>query len=194
MLKRLFVLTFAVALGMSLFARAAENDNHNEEDEHILPTAGDSWTPWPWTLAKPFPWADIEGSWKVKSGDFISYFSLRIANTRYGRIPQLAIRQYDGVTCRMLSTGVGLERNQKIYAQMTATRSGRAYRVHFTAFDEKDSPLPPLQGNIPTERMMVVSMGPLDNRGDEGMSHMQIVKVSELMSQEGCLRDQTGNN
>ena len=186
MLRNLFYLVFAVAIGMGATAQAA-----SLQDEHILPTSGDRWTPWPWSSSMPFPWSDVEGSWRVSQGEFVSYFALRIIQPRSPATPQLVVRQYDGDTCKLLSKGVGLERNKRIYAQMTS-RGGTIYRVHFTAFDEKDSPQPPLRGNYPTQAVMVVSMGPLDHVSAHDMTHMQIVKVSQLMTQEGCREDLTG--
>ncbi len=47
------------------------------------------------------------------------------------------------------------------------SRSGLIYRVQLTAFSEKDSPLPPLRGNIPTQGVMVISIGPLDDKSPE---------------------------
>lgn len=158
------------------------------EDEHIIPASDNRPVPWPWTLAQPFPWTDIQGLWKVEQGDFTSYFALKVVRQKSTGIRQLQVKQFDGDTCKMLSTGVGIERNQKVLAQMTS-RGGTTYRVQLTAFSEKDSPLPPLKGNVPTQAVMVLSMGALDNKAPDEMIHMQIVKISAHLTQKVCMED-----
>lgn len=159
-----------------------------EAEEHVMPASDDRWVPWPWTLAQPFPWADIQGLWKVEQGDFTSYFAFKVVREKTTGLRQLQVKQFDGDTCKVIATGVGIERNQKVLAQMTS-KGGTTYRVQLTAFSEKDSPIPPLRGNVPTQGVMVLSMGNLDGKGDQGMIHMQIMKISAYLAQRVCIED-----
>lgn len=182
MLRSILMATLIFS-GLTLSAGAYAAD-----DEHIIPVNDNRPVPWPWTLAQPFPWTDIQGLWKVEQGDFTSYFSLKVVRQKLTGIRQLQVKQFDGDTCKMLATGVGLERNQKVLAQMTS-RAGTTYRVQLTAFSEKDSPLPPLKGNVPTTGVMVLSMGALDNIANDNMVHMQIMKISAHLTQRVCMED-----
>ncbi len=159
-----------------------------KDEEHIMPASDDRWVPWPFHLAQPFPWQDIQGLWKVQQGEYTSYFALRVVRQKATGIRQLQVKQFDGETCRVLANGVGIERNQKVLAQMTS-KGGTTYRVQLTAFDQKDSPLPPLRGNLPMEEVMVLSIGALEPRGTEEMVHMQIMKISAALTQKTCLED-----
>lgn len=158
------------------------------DEEHIMPASDDRWVPWPFHLAQPFPWQDIQGLWKVEQGDYISYFALKVVRQKSTGIRQLQVKQFDGETCRVLANGVGIERNQKVLAQMTS-RGGITYRVQLTAFNQKDSPMPPLRGNLPVDEVMVLSIGALEPRGPEEMVHMQIMKVSSALTQKSCIED-----
>ncbi|MBV2168072.1 MAG: hypothetical protein KUL82_05120 [Bdellovibrio sp.] len=183
MLRRIFLSTLVVISAMTMSVSAFA-----EPEEHVMPASDDRWVPWPWALAQPFPWSDIQGLWKVEQGDFVSYFALKVVRQKATGLRQLQVKQFDGDTCRVLATGVGIERNQKILAQMTS-KGGITYRVQLTAFNEKDSPIPPLRGSVPTQGVMVLSMGTLDVQGLEGMVHMQIMKISAYLTQKVCFDD-----
>jgi hypothetical protein len=159
-------------------------------EEHVMPTMptskDDHWTHWPWSLAQPFPWSDLQGTWKVEKDDYVSYFVFKVVQLRSG-VKQVQVRQIDGVTCKAIATGVGLEKGSLVYAQMTS-RSGKVYRLNLTAFKRSDSPQPPLKGNVYTDAVMVLSMGELDNDLDD-MVHMQIVKISVGLNKQACLSD-----
>lgn len=156
-------------------------------DDHVMP-AGDDWTHWPWSLAQPFPWSDLQGTWKVEKDDYVSYFIFRVVQLKSG-VKQVQIRQIDGVTCRVIATGAGLEKGPLVYAQMTS-RAGKVYRLDLRAFKRSDSlPEVPLEGNVYTDDVMVLSMGELNNNDLDDMVHMQIVKVSMNLNKQACFAD-----
>ena len=186
MLRNVLILLLVTLTGLSAFAHVP--NNCEVVDEHVMPASDDRWVPWPWTLAQPFPWGDIQGFWKVEQNEFVSYFAFKVVREKSTGIRQLQVTQYDGETCRVISTGVGIERNQKVLAQMTS-RGGITYRVQLTSFDEKDSPIPPLRSNIPVPSVMVLSMGTLDAQGLDNMYHMQIAKISAFVGQRMCSED-----
>lgn len=184
MLRNILLASLLVFTGITASANTCES----AVDEHVMPASDDRWVPWPWTLAQPFPWGDIQGLWKVEQGDFVSYFAFKVVREKSTGLRQLQVKQYDGDSCRIIATGVGIERNQKVLAQMTS-RGGITYRVQLTSFDQKDSPIPPLRSNVPVPSVMVLSMGTLDVQGLEGMMHMQIMKVSAFIGQRTCFED-----
>ncbi|KYG68799.1 hypothetical protein AZI87_06105 [Bdellovibrio bacteriovorus] len=189
MLRSLLLATMIGLMGFT--ASAANYSETTTEEEHIMPAGDDRWVPWPWAMVQPFPWSDIQGLWKVEQGDFTSYFALKVVRQKSTGIRQLQVKQFDGDTCRVLATGVGIERSNKVLAQMTS-KLGATYRVQLSAFSEKDLQdltIPPLKGDMPTEAVMVLSMGALDNKGIEGMVHMQIMKISAHLTQKVCLED-----
>ena len=176
-----------IAALIALSSLAAHADVSRDPEEHIMP-AGDRWTPWPWSMAQPFPWGDIRGMWKVQQGDYVSYFALKVVRPRPTSIRQLQVKQIDGQTCKVIATGVGLEKGSRVLAQMTS-RSGVTYRVHLTSFDQKDSPQAPLKGTENPRKVMVLSIGDLDQKGADQMAHIQIMKVSRYLDLRICAED-----
>lgn len=183
----ILLLIFSWLMPVSSFATHEEN--------HLIPNFGDRWVPWPWALALPFPWSDIQGVWKAQDGDFVSYFSFKVVcrNSECncynsGSICQLQVRQYDATNCRILAKGVGVESTHKVLAQMTS-KTGLIYRVDLTAFSEKDSPLPPLKSEVPIPGVMVLSMGALNVTDPDDMVNMQIMKVSSNQAERFCIED-----
>ncbi len=179
----------ATLIAFSSFAAHAVTSSSQQDDEQVMP-AGDRWTPFPWNFknAQLFPWWDIQGIWKVDQDNFTSYFSFKVVQQKNG-LKQLKVKQYDGDSCRLLATGVGTERGQFVYAQMTSKQSGKTYRVGLTAFKRSDSPQPPLQGNVYTESVMVLSMGEMSQTSIEDMMHTQISKVSSELDPKSCVDD-----
>lgn len=191
MFKELVLTTLFVIFGLSAgVAQAGQiSDRYLDiQDEHVMPTVDDRWVPWPFHLAQPFPWQSIQGIWRVESGDYVSYFAFKVVNRKTGNVRQLQVKQYDGETCRVIATGVGLERSQKVFAQMTS-RAGMTYRVQLTALSKADSPVQPVEGIVPLEEVMVLSMGNLENPVQQSMHHMQIVKISPSLSLRQCMEE-----
>jgi hypothetical protein len=184
MLRKFFLIALICFQSLYVFARV-ETPSENYTS---MPLADDRWVPWPWTLARPFPWADIKGLWKAESSTMVTYFAFKVVREKTTGIKQLYVKQFDGDTCQTIASGVGIERNQKVLAQMTS-KSGMVYRVQLTAFDEKDSPRPPMKSNVPVQNVMVLSMNTLDEQGLDFVMHMQIGKVSLLVGQRDCIND-----
>lgn len=187
---RKFLLTAVVLVGVVSTSLAHSQQASGQADEHVMPVS-DRWTPWPWKYVQPFPWTDIQGLWKVEQDEFVSYFSFKIVVHKRTGLRQLQVKQYDGESCRILATGVGIENDRKVLAQMTS-RSGMIYRVELTSFSEKDllrSDITPIKGNIRTDGVVVLSMSTFDNPESSNKFHMQIAKISALMTQRPCMED-----
>ncbi|MBO9666769.1 MAG: hypothetical protein J7501_08125 [Bdellovibrio sp.] len=174
----------AALLVFSSFAYAGKRVSAS--DESIMPTNDDRWTTWPWSLAQPFPWEDIQGLWKVETGDYVSYFAFKVVKQKTSGGRQLEVKQIDGTTRKVLATGPGFETGQMVLAQMTSC-GGSTYRVRLTSFKPENSPQPPLMSNLYKGSVMVLSIGNLDAPADE-MVDLQITKVSSRFrfNQESC--------
>ena len=147
----------------------------------------DRWTHWPWRLAQPFPWSEIQGIWKVDQGSNSTYFVFKVVKQKNG-VRQLQVKQVDGGNCKVVATGAGLEKNQRVLAQVT-NKAGHTYRVNLTAFRASDVSEQAAKGSIFRDSVMVLSMGDLDQNSNDDMVHTQIMKVSEQLDLKACTAD-----
>lgn len=185
MLRHILIATL---IAFSSFTAHAAIRPSPEDEGQIMP-AGDRWVPFPWDFknSQPFPWSDIQGTWKVEQNNYSSYFSFKVVQQKNG-VRQLGVKQYDGDNCHLLATGVGIDKGQFVYAQMTS-KSGRIYRVSLTAFKRDDFPQLPLEGNLYTDSVMVLSIGEFSQENIEDMMHTQILKISPQLTQKSCVDD-----
>jgi len=144
--------------------------------------------PWPWRLAQPFPWSDIQGIWKVEKDNFVSYFALKVINQKDTGERVLQVKQLDANSCKVIGEGAGFERDQMVLAQMT-DETGVTYRLSFTAFKKEDSPQPPLVGDSSIDSVMVLSVANLDADSNKAQVNMQIMKVSDHLDQKSCMQN-----
>lgn len=150
----------------------------------VQKNGGDSWVPWPWGLEAPFPWKDIQGTWRVEDDNFVTYFSLKVVREKTSKGRQLVVRQMDADgNCKIIATGVGYEAENIIRAQMTG-KSG-PFRVSLRAFDTEDSPIPPKKSKFVMDQVMVLSVTNLEWQGES--IHMQLTKVSDSVVQKACV-------
>lgn len=148
-------------------------------------SGGDSWVPWPFGFEVAFPWSDIQGTWRVQQGGYVSYFSFKVVRERTSKGRQLVVRQMDSdQNCKFVATGVGYESENIIRAQMTG-KSG-TYRITLRAFvmaDKRDLPVP--DEAFQMEETMVLSITNLDWKGES--IHLPLAKVSDGVTQKACL-------
>lgn len=144
--------------------------------------------PWPWRLAQPFPWGDIQGIWLVQKDDFVSYFALKVLYQKDTGERVLQIHQLDATTCEKIGEGLGYERSQIVLAQVT-DNTGNTYRLSFTAFKTEDSPQPQLVGSSPVGSVLVLSVANLATNSNKDAVSMQIMKVSDHVDQKSCMQN-----
>lgn len=148
------------------------------------------WVPWPFGRELEFPWGDIQGLWKAQGEGFATYFSLRVTVEKEAGVRILKIKQLDVATCRTVSTGVGIEQDSIVRAQMTA-KEGRTFRVSFRAFDLEDSPEPLLPGMFrKTDNVMVLSVSDVGtgrSAVDGSTEYVQISKQSNGLTVKDCM-------
>lgn len=189
------LLMVLVILGSFLAAnisQAAEQAQcHSGTDESQIIRGGDSdYTPWPSSIIRPFPWDDVQGIWKVEdrvTGD-IWYFALKRLKMTPSCQRPLQVRQIEGESCKVIATGVGFDRNKVIRAQMT-DKDGKTFRLAFTAFNEEDAPIVPVEGKIHVDSVVVLSIANVDSPLYSDVRHLQIVKVSNTLDLRACTQD-----
>lgn len=184
MLRRLLVISFLIFSGAAYSISAAASTQltmHAGQND-------DRWTHWPWRLAQPIPWGDIQGGWKVEDGEYVSYFTFRKIYRQSNQVRQISVKQIDPQGCQVIARGVGIEKGAFIYAQMTSSDGG-IYRLNLSAFKCSDSPLSPEEKKDCADSMMVLSMGELSAQNLDQMIHMRIIKVSSDLSQNVCFSE-----
>lgn len=95
---------------------------------------GDS-RPWPWGFETPFPWERIQGIWAPIAGvnSCSSYFVFKVGNRTDEGSRFIRITEYDPSTCKKVSSGVGVESEKVIYAQMADGKN--SFNLTIRAFD-----------------------------------------------------------
>lgn len=167
--KKIAIGVLTLGLSLSAFAQSS---------------GGDSWVPWPFGFEVPFPWSDIQGTWRVQQGGYVTYFSFKVVREKTSKGRQLVVRQMDSdQNCKFVATGVGYESEKIIRAQMSG-KSG-TYRLTLRAFkmdDENYLPLPDEKFHM--DETMVLSITNLDWTGES--IHLPLSKVSDSVSQKAC--------
>lgn len=94
----------------------------------------------PWSLARPFPWKDIQGMWSAEFNGVDSYFSFRVVRVgSSGR--QIRIVRYNDLTsCSIVAKGTGHETNNQLNAQLVGS-DGHAFKLSVGAFNSEDLPM-----------------------------------------------------
>lgn len=140
--------------------------------------------PWPWGFELPFPWAGVQGMWKVADADVQSYFVLKVVRSKDSGQRLLVVRQIDPETCKITATGVGYESGRVVRAQMTSDQ-GVTYRIAVRAFAKENSPRPAV-GKGDESQVMVLSILDLDANSTTLPIHVQIGKVANSIDLKGC--------
>jgi hypothetical protein len=194
MLRQLLLATLIfVSAGCSLQSQAsAKAKAPVQQQGKTNLQSDDRWTHWPWRLAQPIPWSDIQGIWKVEDGDYVSYFTFRKIYRAGSDVRQISVRQIDPSGCQVVARGVGIEKGSFIYSQMTS-EDGGIYRLNLSVFKCADSPLSTMEQQKCSDSMVVLSMGELSAQNLDQMIHMRIMKVSSDLTQNVCLNKKSAD-
>ncbi len=133
---------------------------------------GDDTHPWPWGFEVKFPWDDVQGIWRTQKDGKTLYFSFRRVQTK-----RVKIKQIDFETCDVVGTGQGLERDRTIVAQIRNTYSNETYNLTVYAFNEEDSPEPPILNQVNQDHVIVARINSLDRPDIEFAA--QMVRISD---------------
>lgn len=93
---------------------------------------------WPWSIAKPFPWDNIQGYWKLGDDNY-SYLSARVLSTTNSRkILSLSVLD-DGVCAKPYAKGTGyVDVTEKNVVRALVTDGVYKYQMKLGMFDSRD--------------------------------------------------------
>lgn len=125
--------------GFLLGAQAAPNSFAQPRSCDKASILGD-FDHFPWSLAKPFPWNDIQGTWVADDNGAPMYFTFRIVRTA-ATVRQLVVVQYrDLKSCDIVAKGVGRQSYNQVRAQLVS-RQGEVFRMSLASFHASDLPV-----------------------------------------------------
>ena len=150
--------------------------------DSLIQGSGDDFVPWPWGSEMPFPWVFVQGVWMAEKGDFRTFFAFRVVKDK-NDIRQLQVQQIDPETCEIKATGVAIEMNNIVRAQMTSS-NGTVYRLSLRSFSEKSIPSSAFINQRPIYgQYVVLSLFPFDRV--DGV-HLPIQQISTQLNYK-CL-------
>ncbi|WP_413289307.1 hypothetical protein [Bdellovibrio sp. HCB337] len=130
---------------------------------------------WPWDFAVKFPWENVQGVWRAEKDGKILYYMFRRVQAK-----RIKIRQIDVETCEVIGTGQGYETAKTVIAaQIMDTVTRESYNFTLYAFNEEDSPEPPISSKAGTEQVIVVRIYPLFSSEPEFAA--QMVRISDRL-------------
>lgn len=132
-----------------------ESFNLTHENTQCSLTQTQGGDAWPWSVAQPFPWNNIEGYWKLGDQDELSYIKARITSTTSKRkILSLQVLG-NGLCTKPTAKGTGfVDAAEKNVVRAILSDGLYQYQVLLGMFDMRD-----LTGkNMCTENIMAVSM------------------------------------
>ena len=93
---------------------------------------------WPWSIAKPFPWDNIQGYWKLGDDNY-SYLSAKVLSTTNSRkILSLSVLD-DGVCSKPYAKGTGyVDVTEKNVVRALVTDGLYKYQLKLALFDSRD--------------------------------------------------------
>lgn len=143
-----------------------------QANPHVTRGPGDDTHPWPWGFEVKFPWDEVQGIWRAENDGKVLYFSFRRVQEK-----RVKIKQLDFETCTVIGSGQGLERDKTLVAQIVTNRSVEPYNLTIYAFNEEDSPKPPILHQIGKDHVIVVRMSRFNHPGFDFIA--QMVRISE---------------
>ncbi len=128
-----FLMWIAILLTLPMisFAQTCAGDTSVLGGEHV--------DPWPWAVAKPFPWDNVEGFWKL-GDDEGTYLKAVVSSKTVDDIKLLKITVYrDGVCSRPAAQGKGyINIAEKNVVQTIMSDQFFSYRFKLGMFDLRD--------------------------------------------------------
>ena len=93
----------------------------------------------PWSIARPFPWTDIQGIWKLKDGVVPYYLKAKIIRTTTNRKTLKLMIVSDGDCSRPVATGVGfIDFSEKNVVRAIISDGMSKYQMKLALFNIKD--------------------------------------------------------
>lgn len=93
---------------------------------------------WPWSIAKPFPWDNIQGYWKLGDDDHSYLFAKVLSTTNSRKILSLSVLD-EGVCAKPYAKGTGyVDVTEKNVVRALVTDGVYKYQVKLGMFDSRD--------------------------------------------------------
>lgn len=130
--------------------------------------------PWPWDFAVKFPWENVQGVWRAQKDGRSVYFMFRRVQPK-----RIKIKQIDVNTCEVVGIGQGYERAKTVIVAQMIGQRGNPYNFTLYAFNEEDSPEPPILSKVGTEQVIVVRINSLVSSEPDFAA--QMVRISDRL-------------
>lgn len=93
----------------------------------------------PWSSARPFPWADIQGVWKLKDGVVPYFLKAKVTRTTTNRKILNLMIVSDGDCSRSVAQGVGyIDSSERNVIRAIINDGTSKYQMKIALFDIKD--------------------------------------------------------
>lgn len=172
-IKLMQMLLILSSLVFSTTVKAGESSQDSCQRQ-VARGPGDDTHPWPWGFAVEFPWEDVQGIWKAEKDGKAIYFMFRRVQAK-----RIKIKQIDIETCSVVGTGQGFERADTVIVAQMLTNRGYPYNFTLYAFNEEDSPEPPIVSQVGTQQVIVVRINSLTSPEPEFAA--QMVRISDRL-------------
>lgn len=132
-MKSFLIILFGAVLGFSSLTQAGSGANSCAGT-----TTQGGVDIWPWWVAQPFPWDNIEGYWKL-GDDGLSYLSAHVlSSTKNRKILSLAVLG-EGLCSKPYAKGTGyIDATEKNVVRALVSDGTYKYQLKLALFDSRD--------------------------------------------------------
>ena len=181
-MKMISILSFLIFMSATSFANEAVCSNPARISSGV-----DSW---PWSLAKPFPWDNIQGYWKLSNTEHMTFLKARIlSSTSQRKILSLSFYGDSICSAKAYAKGTGfIDTAEKNVVTALISDGTYRYQVKLGMFDTQDLPgnLDMCGPNIMAASMQIIEKTkssevdnePLDSSATQ-VHNVMLKKVSE---------------
>jgi hypothetical protein len=137
-MKTILILITLLLVNVQAFAELDEAKSGAATCSDGTKTMGGGVDVWPWSYAKPFPWDNIQGFWKL-SENSEAYLKARVLSTANNR-KILALTLYgDGVCAKASAKGTGyVDFTEKNVVRAILSDGVYKYQLKIGMFDSRD--------------------------------------------------------
>lgn len=145
-------LLFLSLISIDAFASGFTDGGSDTQCSLAQTQGGDAW---PWSVAQPFPWNNIEGYWKLGDQDDTSYVKAVVTSTTNKRKILKLSAYTDGFCSKPIAKGTGyIDATEKNVVRSLLSDGVYRYQLMMGMFDMRD-----LTGKMTcTENVIAVSM------------------------------------
>lgn len=153
-MKSISIFATVFLMGLSSFAEVNNNASTANGSCNSIFGGVDVW---PWSVAQPFPWDNIEGYWKL-GDDQLSFLNVRVlSSTNNRRILSLSIHS-DGICSKPTAKGTGyIDITDKNVVRALILDGVYKYQLKLGMFDSRDVFLNDCTSNIMALSIQVIA-------------------------------------